>query len=560
MPYGGCSRGVYLHQIDWFFLHQSTFSLGRIFCPLFPRSAEQGLSRPLLFISFFLPQLSIGTLMLEGFINFSSILNIEKSFEEEKASLHHGGNIRASSWRVQVSGVNPSSSPMCSSPSRGPYRAPSFSASNIPSTITNEELAVLRVRYSIPASVLLRKPSGSKRAYSFVEVRAPYPLSPALAAELQQAQSYTIHNWELLVTPESLATYLLGPETTCEALALSSGSFCFRLVLYCLLTFSLFSCLFGFQKKIVKVRRWHQRWTKLCWPSSKLKRTKQSSRVVAPKRKSSHLQKELNVESFLDANLSNDPTLDLMVEQIVEGDAEKLKRKAKGTAVEGTTSGKKAKASVGPFVLGNYKEALERASGLLCAVDKELMAEMSLLSVGEQMLVELAMVVTLTEANVRLTKEGATMTAELQKVTNERDATLKSKRGLEEERDTAVATAQSLEQKISEWDKEMDEYKAMSMGMLEKVKNARKEAIELFLQSPEYRQDITQQYFDGFEAMRSQAALAFPNLDFSKFEVDDEEGPSSLDGVQKEEDEGDDTVSKDTSIPSSSIASLLQTP
>ncbi|KAI8529801.1 hypothetical protein RHMOL_Rhmol11G0002000 [Rhododendron molle] len=60
--------------------------------------------------------------------------------------------------------------------------------------------------------------------------------------------------------------------------------------------------------------------------------------------------------------------------------------------------------------------------------------------------------------------------------------------------------------------------------------------------------------------MRSKAALAFPNLDFSKFEIDNEEGPSCLDGGQKEEEEGDDAVSKDTSIPSSSIASLLQTP
>ncbi|KAI8550586.1 hypothetical protein RHMOL_Rhmol06G0118800 [Rhododendron molle] len=134
------------------------------------------------------------------------------------------------------------------------------------------------------------------------------------------------------------------------------------------------------------------------------------------------------------------------------------------------------------------------------------------------------------------------------------------KKGLEEERDTAVAIAQSLEHKISEWDGEMEKYKTMSWGILEKVKNARREAIELFLQSLEYCQDITQQYFDGFEAMRSRAALAFPNLDFSKFEVDDENGPSCLDGGQKEEEEGDDAASKDTSIPSSSIASFLQTP
>ncbi|KAI8550435.1 hypothetical protein RHMOL_Rhmol06G0106600 [Rhododendron molle] len=60
--------------------------------------------------------------------------------------------------------------------------------------------------------------------------------------------------------------------------------------------------------------------------------------------------------------------------------------------------------------------------------------------------------------------------------------------------------------------------------------------------------------------MRSRAALAFPDSDFSKFEVDDEEGPSCLDGGQKGEDEADDAVSKDTSVPSSSLTSLLQTP
>ncbi|XP_058215771.1 uncharacterized protein LOC131326880 [Rhododendron vialii] len=152
------------------------------------------------------------------------------------------------------------------------------------------------------------------------------------------------------------------------------------------------------------------------------------------------------------------------------------------------------------------------------------------------------------------------MTVELQKATTERDIALKLKKELEVERDTAVAAARSLEQKISEWDVEMEKYRVMSQGMLEKVKNARREAIELFLQSPEYRQDITQQNFDGFEAMRSRAALAFPNLDFSKFEVDDEETPSSFDGGRREEEEGDGAASKDTSTPSSAIISLLQSP
>ncbi len=169
-------------------------------------------------------------------------------------------------------------------------------------------------------------------------------------------------------------------------------------------------------------------------------------------------------------------------------------------------------------------------------------------------------VATLTEANIKLNRQSASMAIDLQKLTRERDAALKSKRGLEEERDTAVATARSLEQRISEWDVEMEKYRTMSAGMLEKVKSARRDAIELFLQSPEYRQDITQQYFDGFEAMRSQAAAAFPNLDFSKFEVEDDEGPSCADGGQKVSDEGDDAASKDTSIPSTSVVSLLQTP
>ncbi|KAI8529800.1 hypothetical protein RHMOL_Rhmol11G0001900 [Rhododendron molle] len=167
-----------------------------------------------------------------------------------------------------------------------------------------------------------------------------------------------------------------------------------------------------------------------------------------------------------------------------------------------TPPAKKMKAPTGPSVLGNPQEALERISGLLC--DKDLMAEMSFQAVGEQMLVELAMavargcyltsqsdslgkqVVTLTDANMKLTKQGALMNEEHQKLTGERDTALTSKRGLEEEKDVAVATARSLEQKISKLDKEVEKHKAMSMGMSEKVKNACREAIELFLQSPEY--------------------------------------------------------------------------
>ncbi|KAI8550585.1 hypothetical protein RHMOL_Rhmol06G0118700 [Rhododendron molle] len=80
----------------------------------------------------------------------------------------------------------------------------------------------------------------------------------------------------------------------------------------------------------------------------------------------------------LEANLSNGPALDLVVEQIVEEEPKKSKRKAKGATVEGSPPAKKRKAFVGPSVLGNYQEALKRASGLLCATDKELMAEMSL--------------------------------------------------------------------------------------------------------------------------------------------------------------------------------------
>lgn len=146
------------------------------------------------------------------------------------------------------------------------------------------------------------------------------------------------------------------------------------------------------------------------------------------------------------------------------------------------------------------------------------------------------------------------MMAELKKVTEERDVALKSKRGLEEERDVAIATARSLEQNTLEWDAELEKYKTMSMGMVEKVKNAHREAISLFLKSPEYRQDITLQYFDGFEVMKNRVALAYPNLDFSQFEVDDDDGLSSLNGGRKEDDQADDAASfkKDTTIPSSS--------
>ncbi|KAI8559493.1 hypothetical protein RHMOL_Rhmol04G0178200 [Rhododendron molle] len=504
--------------------------------------------------------------MSEGFINFSSILNAEESIEEEEVLLHRSGKIRASFDRGQASGVKPSLPPMSSS--RGPHRVPIFSASNNPSTITNEELVVLRVRYSILSSSSVRKPSGSEQTCTFIEnetclyvgalegglrlpfptvvrdvlsflglapgqivpnsyrlliARAPFPLSPPLEAKLRLAQNYVIHTWGLLVTPKSLAAYLLGPEIYREALALS-------------------------REEEGEGEEMAPKMEKVLLTQLKAERAKQSSRAVALKRKSSRLQKELNVDSFLDANLSSDPALDLVVEQIVEEKARNQKERRRVQLWRVPLLQR-------TFVLGNTQEALERASTLLCVADKELMVEMSFQVAGEQILVEVG-----DEANLRLTKQGASMAAELQKVTKKRDATLKSKRGLEEERDTTVATAQSLEQKISEWDVEMDKYRTMSLGMLEKVKNARREAIELFLQSPEYRQDITQQYFDGLEAMRSQAALAFSNLDFSKFEVDDEVEPSGLDGGQKEEEEGDDAVSKDTFVPSSSIAFLLQTP
>ncbi len=81
-----------------------------------------------------------------------------------------------------------------------------------------------------------------------------------------------------------------------------------------------------------------------------------------------------------------------MVEQAVGGDAEKAKRKAKAGVMEGAPSTKKVRTSACPSVLSNCQDALERASGFICEVDKELMAEMSLQAVGEQMLVELGMV------------------------------------------------------------------------------------------------------------------------------------------------------------------------
>ena len=124
----------------------------------------------------------------------------------------------------------------------------------------------------------------------------------------------------------------------------------------------------------------------------KAERAKQSSGGGAPKRKSSRLQKELNVESFLDADLSKDPSLDLGVELLEVDGGEVSKRKAKGTAVDGTPVSKKMKTVAGPSTLANFEEALERASGLLCAADSDSMAEMSLQTVGELMLVEMAMV------------------------------------------------------------------------------------------------------------------------------------------------------------------------
>ncbi|KAI8555710.1 hypothetical protein RHMOL_Rhmol05G0195900 [Rhododendron molle] len=108
--------------------------------------------------------------MSEGFINFFLILQAEELSVEEESSMRRSGVIRASPDKGQSSGVKPSSPPTPSS--RGPCRVPAFSASNIPSTITNEELAVLRVRYFIPSFVSLRKPSGTERACTFTKNEA----------------------------------------------------------------------------------------------------------------------------------------------------------------------------------------------------------------------------------------------------------------------------------------------------------------------------------------------------------------------------------------------------
>lgn len=81
--------------------------------------------------------------------------------------MSRSSGVRVSSNRVQSSSVKPSLPP--TSMLRGSRGRPVFSASNIPSTIANEELTVLGVRYLILASVTLRKPFGSERACSCVE-------------------------------------------------------------------------------------------------------------------------------------------------------------------------------------------------------------------------------------------------------------------------------------------------------------------------------------------------------------------------------------------------------
>lgn len=97
----------------------------------------------------------------------------------------------------------------------------------------------------------------------------------------------------MLVTPESLATYLLGPETTREALALT-------------------------REEESEDKSMAPKMDKALLTQLKAKRVKQSTGAVALKRKSSHLQKELNIDSFLDANLSTDPILDMVIEKITE--------------------------------------------------------------------------------------------------------------------------------------------------------------------------------------------------------------------------------------------------
>ncbi|KAI8529995.1 hypothetical protein RHMOL_Rhmol11G0019600 [Rhododendron molle] len=169
----------------------------------------------------------------------------------------------------------------------------------------------------------------NRRGEPVASSRALFPLTLATEAELKLAWSYEIHSWDLLVSPESSATYLLGPETSREALAL-------------------------LREEEGENKEMAPKMDKNLLAQLKAERAKQSPGGVAPKRKSSRLQKELNVDSFLAADLSKDPTLDLVVEPSEEGGVEKLKKKGRGPAVDGAPSNKKMKVSVGPSTLGNF--------------------------------------------------------------------------------------------------------------------------------------------------------------------------------------------------------------
>lgn len=59
-------------------------------------------------------------------------------------------------------------------------------------------------------------------------------------------------------------------------------------------------------------------------------------------------------------------------------------------------------------------------------------------------------------------------------------------------------------------------------ALAEKLNKTRVEVISSFKNSLEYSDALTQAYFDGFEAFRCRATMVYLDVDFYKFEVDDD--------------------------------------
>lgn len=95
-----------------------------------------------------------------------SIVDLEEIVEETETLMRRNTRSRARANPMEQAPVDSEVAQASGAALRTPHgRPPPFLAKHIASTITIEELVRLRVRYSIPDTISLRKPQGAERAY-----------------------------------------------------------------------------------------------------------------------------------------------------------------------------------------------------------------------------------------------------------------------------------------------------------------------------------------------------------------------------------------------------------